>query len=155
MAFLTFNRIGITGVAASVPKQKIINKKFTGVFTPKEVKSVIQMTGIAERRVTDEKTCASDLCYAAAKTIIDEMSIKPNEIDVLIFVSQTPDYRTCNQPYSPESAWVMQNHCRLGYQPGLFRLCLWSGIGVFFRTAELYRQGPASERRNADESLFV
>ena len=61
MAFLTFNQTGITGVAASVPKQKIINAECTGLFTPEEIKSAIQKTGIAERRVVDDKTCASDL----------------------------------------------------------------------------------------------
>ena len=93
MAFLQFKQIGITGVAVSVPKQKIINAECAGFFTPEEIKAAIQKTGIAERRVVDDKTCASDLCCAAAETLLEEMSIDRNEIDVLIFVSQTPDYR--------------------------------------------------------------
>ena len=93
MAFLTFDRIGITGVCAAVPQQKIVNAECTGFFTPEEIKGAIQTTGIAERRIADAKTCASDLCWAAAEALIEEMSIDRNEIDVLIFVSQTPDYR--------------------------------------------------------------
>lgn len=118
MAFLTFNQIGITGVAASVPKQKIVNAKFTGFFTSKEVKSAIQKTGIAERRVCDEKTCASDLCYAAAEALIDEMSIDRNGIDVLIFVSQTPDYRM------PVTGTILQDRLGLAQTTAAFDINL-------------------------------
>ena len=54
MAILSFDRIGITGVAACVPKQKIVNAESTDFFTPKEIKAAIQKTGIAERRVVDD-----------------------------------------------------------------------------------------------------
>ena len=118
MAFLTFKRIGITGVAASIPKQKIVNAEFTGFFTPKEVESVIRMTGIAERRVADEKTCASDFCCAAAEALIEEMNIDRNEIDVLIFVSQTPDYRT------PATGIILQNRLGLAKTTAAFDINL-------------------------------
>ena len=93
MAILSFNQIGITGVAACVPKQKIVNAECAGFFTLEEVQSAIQKTGVAERRVVDDRTCASDLCCAAAEALLEEMTADRNEIDVLIFVSQTPDYR--------------------------------------------------------------
>jgi len=118
MTFLIFNRIGITGVAASVPKQKIVNAEFTGFFTPEEVKSAIQKTGIAERRVADEKTCASDLCYAAAEALIKKMSIDRNGIDVLIFVSQTPDYRM------PVTGTILQDRLGLAKTTAAFDINL-------------------------------
>jgi len=93
MAILSFDRIGITGVCAAVPQQKIVNAECTGFFTPDEIKAAIEMTGVVERRIADAKTCASDLCCAAAEALLEEMRIDRNEIDVLIFVSQTPDYR--------------------------------------------------------------
>jgi 3-oxoacyl-[acyl-carrier-protein] synthase-3 len=93
MALLTFDRIGITGVAASVPKQKIVNAECTGFFTIEEFQSAIQKSGISERRAAYKKTCASDLCCAAAEALLEETSIDRNEIDVLIFVYQTPDCR--------------------------------------------------------------
>jgi len=118
MALLSFDRIGITGVAACVPKQKIVNAEFTGFFTPKEIKTAIQKTGIAERRVVDENTCASDLCCAAAEALLEEMSIDRNEIDVLIFVSQTPDYRM------PVTGTILQDRLGLAKTTAAFDINL-------------------------------
>jgi len=131
MAILSFNQIGITGVAASVPKQKIINAECTGFFTPKEVKSTIQKTGIAERRVVDDKTCASDLCCAAAEALLEEMSIDRNEIDVLIFVSQTPDYRM------PVTGTILQDRLGLAQTTAAFDINL-EGSGYVYGLALAY-----------------
>ena len=125
MAFLEFNRIGITGVSASVPKQKIVNAEFTGFFTAKEVQSAIRNTGIAERRLADKKTCASDLCYAAAGALIKTMSIDRNEIDVLIFVSQTPDYRL------PATGIILQDRLGLAKTTAAFDITLGSSGYVY------------------------
>ena len=131
MAFLQFKQIGITGVAASVPKQKIVNAECTGFFTPKEVKSAIQKTGIAERRVADKKTCASDLCCAAAEALLEEMSIDRNEIDVLIFVSQTPDYRM------PVTGTILQDRLGLAKTTAAFDINL-GGSGYVYGLALAY-----------------
>ena len=131
MAILTFDRIGITGVAACVPKQKIVNTEFTGFFTPKEIKAAIQKTGIAERRVVDDKTCASDLCCAAAEALLEEMSIDRDEIDVLIFVSQTPDYRM------PITGTILQDRLGLAKTTAAFDINL-GGSGYVYGLALAY-----------------
>ncbi len=118
MAFLTFDRIGITGVAASVPRQKIVNAECTGFFTSEEVQSTIQKTGIVERRVADNKTCASDLCYVAAEALLEEMNIDRNRIDVLIFVTQTPDYRM------PVTGTILQDRLGLAQTTAAFDINL-------------------------------
>jgi 3-oxoacyl-[acyl-carrier-protein] synthase-3 len=118
MAILSFDRIGITGLAASVPKQKIVNAEFTDFFTLEEVQSAIQKSGVAERRVVDDKTCASDLCYAAAQALLEEMRIDRNEIDVLIFVSQTPDYRM------PVTGTILQDRLGLAKTTAAFDINL-------------------------------
>ena len=131
MAFLEFNRIGISGVSVSVPKQKIVNAECTGFFTLEEVQSTIQKTGIAERRVVDEKTCASDLCCAAAEALLAEMSIDRNEIDVLIFVSQTPDYRM------PVTGTILQDRLGLAKTTAAFDINL-GGSGYVYGLALAY-----------------
>jgi len=131
MALLTFDRIGISGVSACVPKQKIVNAECTVFFTPKEVQSTIQKTGIAERRVVDEKTCASDLCCAAAEALLEEMSVDRNEIDVLIFVSQTPDYRM------PVTGTILQDRLGLAQTTAAFDINL-EGSGYVYGLALAY-----------------
>ena len=125
MAILSFDRIGITGICAAVPQQKIVNTECAGFFTPEEIKVAIQKTGIAERRIADAKTCASDLCCAAAEALLEEMSIDRNEIDVLIFVSQTPDYRM------PATSIILQDRLGLAKTTAAFDINLGSSGYVY------------------------
>lgn len=93
MAILKFSNIGITALAACVPKNKIDNYKYTKYFSKEEVKKVVDKIGVYERRFADENTCSSDLCFAAADKLISDNNIDRNEIDLLVFISQTADYR--------------------------------------------------------------
>lgn len=93
MALLKFKNIGISGIAAAVPKKIIENYSYTEHFDREVVKEIVDKIGIKERRFADENTCSSDLCFAAATKLLSDMKINKAEIDLLIFVSQTPDYR--------------------------------------------------------------
>lgn len=93
MAFLTFEGVGITALAAAVPKRVIKNYGYTEFFPADQVKEVVDKVGIYERRFADEKTCSSDLCFAAAEKLITDNGIDRSEIDLLVFISQTPDFR--------------------------------------------------------------
>ncbi len=93
MSLLTFNSVGITALSAALPKKVINNYECTSYFPKEEVKKVVDKIGIYERRFVDEHTCASDLCYAAAEQLFADNNINRDEIDMLIFISQTPDYR--------------------------------------------------------------
>ena len=106
MAFLSYSNIGIAGIAACVPKQTIDNYHYTQYFPEDVVRKVVDKIGIYERRFADEHTCASDLCYAASERLIADLQVDKSEIDVLIFISQTPDYRM------PATAFLLQE--RLG-----------------------------------------
>lgn len=106
MAILSFNNAGISGISACVPKNVIDNYKYTDHFPEEDVRKVVEKIGIFERRFVDDKTCSSDLCFAAAEKLIFDMQINKEEIDVLIFISQTPDYRM------PATSIILQD--RLG-----------------------------------------
>lgn len=94
MAVIKFNNVGITAMAGCVPKHVIDNYKYDlDIWPEEEVKKVVDKVGVKERRFVDEKTCASDLCYAAAIKLITDNNIDKSEIDLLVFLSQTPDYR--------------------------------------------------------------
>lgn len=93
MATLKFSNIGISALAACVPSRVIDNYKYTEFFPEEDVKKVVDKIGVRERRFVDEKTCASDLCFAAAEKLFADNNINREEIDLVVFVSQTPDYR--------------------------------------------------------------
>ena len=93
MAYIQFEGVGITAMSAAVPKHVIKNREYTEVFSAEEAKDIVEKTGIEERRFADVETCSSDLCFAAAEKLIADNNINKEEIDLLVFISQTPDYR--------------------------------------------------------------
>lgn len=83
MGFITINNVNILGVAVAVPKLKIVNNnpKFSAT------------TGVFERRITNSTTYTSDLCFESATHLLKDLNINKNDIEILVFVSQTPDYK--------------------------------------------------------------
>ena len=93
MAYLQYEGVGITAMSAAVPGRIIKNREYTEVFSAEEANEIVDKTGIEERRFADVETCSSDLCFAAAEKLIADNDINKDEIDLLVFISQTPDYR--------------------------------------------------------------
>lgn len=92
MASAKMDGIQIAGIATSTPANRFDNLKDTADFTPEEVKKVVGMAGIKERRLANEDTCSSDLCIAAGRTLLDEIGWEPGSVNALIFITQSPDY---------------------------------------------------------------
>lgn len=107
MPIISYKNVGITAMAAAVPSRVIDNYRYDlDVFPEEDVKKVVDKVGVYERRFADENTCSSDLCFAAAEKLINDNNIDRSEIDLLVFVSQTPDYRM------PATCYLLQE--RLG-----------------------------------------
>lgn len=107
MGLLSFLNVGISGLSGAVPGKVINNYDYDIYFTKDEIKDVIEKIGVKQRRFSDENTCSSDLCFAAAENLITGMNINREEIDLLIFISQTPDYRM------PATSVLLQDRLRL------------------------------------------
>ena len=93
MAFLQYEGVGIAAMSAAVPKRVIKNRQYTEVFSQEEADEIVDKTGIEERRFADADTCSSDLCLAAAEKLIADNDVNKEDIELLVFISQTPDYR--------------------------------------------------------------
>ena len=111
MAFLKFKGIGITAMAGAVPKKVIKNLEYTDFFPEDQVKEVVEKVGIYERRFADEQTCSSDLCFAAAQKLIIDNNIDRDEIDLLVFISQTADYRMPATSITLQHRLGLSNSC--------------------------------------------
>lgn len=125
MALLTFNQVGIAGMSACVPANTIVNYNYTSHFSAAEAKDITDKTGILERRFALPGVTASDLCFAAAEKLIADLSIDKSEIDLLVFVSQTPDYRM------PATSILLQNRLGLPMQTMAFDLTLGCSAFVY------------------------
>lgn len=111
MAFLKIEHVKIAGIAGGVPSNIISNAAGISNSGDYDAQAFIEATGVAERRFSSVLT-SSDLCYAAAEKLISELKWSKEEIDYLIFVTQTPDY------IEPATACIMQD--RLGLSKECF-----------------------------------
>ena len=76
MAIVSFDGIGITCMAAAVPRNVIDNYNYgLDIWPADEVRNVVDKVGVKERRFADNNTCSSDLCYAAAEKLIADNHI--------------------------------------------------------------------------------
>jgi 3-oxoacyl-[acyl-carrier-protein] synthase III len=105
LALTTTYHAKIRGIAACVPKKKICTKDYK-YFNESERDLFIKSVGIVERRVAPATIATSDMCFAAAEKLIKEINWNKEEIDCVIFVSQSPDY------FLPATSILLQH--RLG-----------------------------------------
>lgn len=105
MAFLETKNVRIAGIAAGVPDTIVRNTGSEVQSDDYDAAAFVETTGVSERRFTNILT-TGDLCYAAAEKLIADLGWEKNEIDGIIFVSQTHDY------VEPATACILQD--RLG-----------------------------------------
>jgi len=135
MAELCFEGVTILGISGAVPANKIKNRNFTKYFDQDTVNDIIDKTGVEERRISNDKTTSSDLCYAAAEKLINDLNINKSDIDVLLFVSQTPDFRM------PATSVILQGKLGLPKSTAAFDISLGcSGFVYALSTAYSYAQ---------------
>lgn len=111
MAIVKYRGVGITAMAGALPSRIVENLKYTQFFPEDQVKEVVDKVGIYERRFADDKTCSSDLCFAAAQKLILDNEIDRSEIDLLVFISQTPDYRMPATSITLQHRLGLNNSC--------------------------------------------
>lgn len=122
MAFFEVENIHIRGIAACVPKQ-VLKTADLEMFSEKQAQVFTQNTGILQRHVSDGNICASDLCYQAAESMLQKLNWNKEEVDVLIFISQSPDY------VLPATSNLLQD--RLGLSKDCFCLDISLGCSAY------------------------
>jgi len=111
MAQWQIKNVALRGVTGTVPN----NPKTTmdlGLFTQEEADTFDNTVGIKKRYVATDDICASDLCYDAAERLLAGLGWEKDSIDVLLFESVCPDYRT------PPTSGILQ--ARLGLPTSTF-----------------------------------
>ena len=119
MALFEINNVIIQGISAAVPSRKEFNRDFPGLKA-EELEKYIGTVGVVERRcaIHDGTLCTSDLCYEAAKKLIEELGWQKEDIDLLVFVSHTQDYKL------PATACVLQHRLGLSKETMAFDIPL-------------------------------
>jgi len=133
MAKITFHNVGIKAMSACVPAPVYYNKDLGYLIPEDEIEKTIQNIGIEERRIAPDDVTASDLCFKAAQQLMADNDIDPDSIDVLLFMSQTSDYRI------PATSCILQHRLGLSRDTACIDLTLGcSGYVFALSTAMAY-----------------
>jgi 3-oxoacyl-[acyl-carrier-protein] synthase-3 len=105
MAIFSISNVCFAGVSVCVPANTEDNLR-SNLIPEKDRNSFVETIGIRFRRVVKNDATAADLCFTAAQKLIQDLKWETEEINLLIFISQTPDYLI------PNTSSILQN--RLG-----------------------------------------
>jgi 3-oxoacyl-[acyl-carrier-protein] synthase-3 len=129
----------VRGFGSALPKRVLTNQEMESkVDTTDEW--IVQRTGIRQRYIADESETTASLGEAAARAALDNAGLTPDDIDLIILATSTPDNTF------PASAVDIQN--RLGMKHGaafdLQAVC--TGFVYAMSTADLYIRGGMAKR---------
>lgn len=107
MAYIQIKDVAIRGIGACVPERVVKNEDYP-YLSKEDIEKYIASIGVVERHCTvaDGSICTSDLCYKAADRILNDLGWNREEVQLLVFISHTADYKL------PSTACILQE--RLG-----------------------------------------
>jgi len=138
MAQVTLRNVKFRGLACCVPKSTISNLD-CAVAKKSERERLVRNIGILNRRLCRPWQYFSELAQTAAERLLNEIGWKKDEIDVLVVVTQSPDYLI------PATAIIIQDRMKMptttlaydinlgcsGYPFGLYTVgCMLSAGGM-------------------------
>lgn len=103
---MTCKRAQIAAIHYCVPEGVLTQAALEERFSAQQIANIAKASGITERRIAPPAVTSVDLGEFAARQLLKAAGVLPEEIDLLVFVSQTGDYQI------PASACVL--HKRLG-----------------------------------------
>ncbi|UCD95649.1 MAG: ketoacyl-ACP synthase III [Candidatus Zixiibacteriota bacterium] len=86
----------IAGVGSYVPSRRLTNSDLEKLVETSD-EWITSRTGIKERRICGENEAASDMAVAAAQRALESSGLKPEDIDLLLVGTVTPDFRLPSQ----------------------------------------------------------
>ncbi len=141
----------IKALTYALPKKALTNERLVEEFPEWSVDKIANKVGIHTRHIADENETAADLAVNAAEKLFAlDSTINKNEIDFVLFCTQSPDY------FLPTSACLIQDKLglpttcgaldfNLGCSGYIYGLSLAKGLimggiakNVLFLTGETY-----------------
>lgn len=92
----------IKAISYYLPETVVTNEQLVEEFPQWSVEKVCKKVGISQRHIAACNETASDMAVKAAQNLFQEYGIAPQEIDFILFCTQSPDY------YLPTTACIIQ-----------------------------------------------
>ncbi|MFH1594222.1 MAG: beta-ketoacyl-ACP synthase III [Candidatus Omnitrophota bacterium] len=103
-------KVGIVGLGKYLPEHHLTNKDLEKMVETTD-EWIIGRTGIKERRVAGDDEATSDMAVNAAKNALEDAKLKPEDIDLIIVATITPDM------FFPSTACIVQNRLGINNAP--------------------------------------
>ena len=100
----------VTGVGGYLPERIVTNEDLMEYMDTNH-QWIVERTGIHKRHFADKDETTSDLATKAARLALDMANLKPNDIDMIVLATATPDHAF------PSTAALVQG--KLGMTRGL------------------------------------
>lgn len=106
MALFEIADVQLSGIAACVPEKVLSNHDYKWIKSS-ERDLLIKTIGVEQRHIAAVGQTTSDLCFQAATQLMEQLKWNPEEIKLLIFVSQSRDY------IIPSTSTILQDRLKL------------------------------------------
>src|SRR3989339_1046135 len=93
----------IKAISFALPSKKLTNEELNLEFPEWSAEKISSKTGIFERSICSNDEFASDLAIRAANKLFEENNLDKNQIDFLLYCTQSPDY------FLPTTSCIIQN----------------------------------------------
>jgi 3-oxoacyl-[acyl-carrier-protein] synthase III len=127
----------IMGTGSYLPEKRLTNDDLSEHLETSH-EWIVERTGICARHIAAETECTSDMAVIASKRSLEAAGIKPQDIDMIILATSTPDHTF------PATATLIQK--KLGISQGFAfdQSAVCSGFVFALATADAYlKQGMA------------
>ena len=104
----------IKDIAYYLPERIVTNDELVKDFPEWSVDKIAEKVGVNERRVASDDETATDLAIHAAKVLFSKGAVFKDEIDFVLFCTQSPDYKL------PSSSCIIQDKLGLKTNCGAF-----------------------------------
>ena len=93
----------IKDIAYYLPQKIVTNEQIVADFPEWSVEKITEKVGIKQRHIAAKDETATDLAIKAAESLFSKEFVKKEEIDYVLFCTQSPDY------HLPTSACIIQH----------------------------------------------
>ncbi len=95
-------KVGIIGLGSYLPEKVLMNKDLEKMVDTTD-EWIVTRTGIRQRRIARPDEATSDMALEAAKRALDSAKLKPEDLDLIIVATITPDM------FFPATACLVQH----------------------------------------------
>ncbi|ASJ58831.1 beta-ketoacyl-ACP synthase III [Sinorhizobium meliloti] len=129
----------VRGFGAALPKRVMTNKEIESRIDTSD-EWIVQRTGIRQRYIAGEGETSASLGEAAARAALERAGLTPDDVDLIIVATSTPDNTF------PATAVNIQNRLGMRHGAAFDMQAVCSGFVYAVATADAYIRGGLSKR---------